>query len=81
MINQKKFAAIVLASQIRVFLIHIAYLKPKISIYLVLKAQIALLLAKQISSFGEYANFLDVFYKKSAIIFFNCLDINKYVVD
>lgn len=53
----------------------------KILIYLACKVQMALLLAKKINISEKYANFLDVFFKKSAAVFVDCLDINEYIID
>lgn len=58
-----------------------AYLKSRILIYSAYETWIVLLLAKKINIPKKYANFLDVFFKKSAIILFNFLDINKYIID
>lgn len=41
----------------------------------------ALLLAEKIIVLKKYANFLDVFFIKSAVVLFNCLDINKYAIE
>ena len=41
----------------------------------------ALLLAKKISISKKYANFSDVFFKKSVAMLFNCLKINKHAID
>lgn len=58
-----------------------AYLGSKMFIYPDCKAQIALLLAKKISVFEKYANFLDVFSKESATMLSDCLDISKYRIN
>lgn len=50
---------------------HIAYLESKISVYLAYKAQITLLLTKEISILKKYTDFLDIFSKKSAAMFLN----------
>lgn len=50
-------------------------------IYLARKAQVALLLAKKVSVFTKYADFLNVVFKKSTAVFSNCLNINKYVIN
>lgn len=64
----------------KTFIVHLPSLRAKISIHLAQKVQIALLLNKKVSIPPEYINFLDIFVKKSAAIFFNCLDINKYAI-
>ena len=58
-----------------------AYLEAKISIHAAQKAQIALLLAKKISVPKEYADFSDVFSKKSVAVFPKCSNINEHAID
>lgn len=58
-----------------------AYLGPKMLFHLTQKAQITSLLAKKISVFKKYANFWDDFFKESAAMLSNCLNINKYVIN
>lgn len=41
----------------------------------------ALLLVKKINISEKYTDFLDIFFKKSAAVFVNCLDINEYKID
>lgn len=41
----------------------------------------AVLLVKKNSVSKEYTNFLDIFFKKSMVIFLNCLNINKYTIN
>lgn len=81
MINQKQFAKSALASEKEVFVVHITYLKSKMLIYLACKAQITLLLAKKVSVFKEYADFLDIFSKKSIIMLSDYFNINKHTID
>lgn len=38
-------------------------------------------MAKKVNVLKKYANFLNVFFKKFLIMFLNCLDTNKYVID
>lgn len=80
-IDWKKFVAVTLALKKEAFVIYVAYLGPKILIYLACEAQIALLLAEKISIAKEYTNFLEVFSKKSIVILLNCLDINKHAIN
>lgn len=80
-IGQKKFATIALILDKKVFIMYMTCLKAKMSIYLDWKAQIILLLAKNVSIPKEYANFLNVFLKKSAVVLFDCLNINKYIIN
>lgn len=76
-----KFVKGTLALNKEIFVIHIAYLEFKISIYPVWKALITLLLAKKVSIPKRYTNFLDVFFKKSPAMLSNCLDINKHIIN
>lgn len=39
------------------------------------------MLAKEVIVFIEYADFLDIFSKKSVAVLFKCLDINKHKID
>lgn len=64
-----------------IFVIYIVYFRSKILIYLACKASIALLLAEKISVPKKYIDFLDVFFKKLMIVFFDYLNINKHVID
>ena len=63
------------------FVVHMAYLGSKMSIHPACEAQIALLLAKKVSVPKEYADFLDVFSKKSMAVLLNCLYINKHTIN
>lgn len=63
------------------FIIYVAYLRAKISIYLVQKAQQVLLLVKKISIFKEYTDFLDVISKKTVVVLSERLVINKYTIN
>lgn len=58
-----------------------AYLRAKISIYPAQKAEMSLLLAKEVSVLKEYIDFSSVFFKKSATVLPNCFNINKYAID
>lgn len=62
-------------------MIDIVYIRFKILIYLACEVQIALLLAKKISIFEEYAGFSNVFSKKSIAVLANFLNINEYTID
>ena len=64
MIYRKKFAAVALALNKEVFMMHVAYLGAETSIHPAWKAQMALLLAKKVSVPKEYTDFSNVFYKK-----------------
>ena len=81
MIDSKKFTAIALTLGKEAFVIYIAYLRVKISIYLVQKAQMALFLAEKDSVSKKYADFSDVFFKKSVAVLSNRSNINKQTID
>ena len=68
MINQKKFTAAILTPNKKIFVVYMAYLRSKMSIHPTLKAQMALLLAKEINVPKEYADFLDIFFKKCTVV-------------
>lgn len=63
MIDRKKFAIAALMPDREIFVIYMAYLVAKMSIYLAQELLIALLLAKEIYILKKYADFLDVFSK------------------
>ena len=81
MIDQKKFVIVALALDKKAFIIYVAYLGAKMLIHIVQQAQITLLLVKKVSISEEYANFLDIFSKKSAIVLFEYSNINKHAID
>lgn len=63
------------------FIKHVAYLKAKILIYPVWKAQIALFFVKKIIISTKYANFSDVFFKEFITVFSKHLNINKRAIN
>ena len=65
-IDQKKFAKATLNENIEAFVLHLSFLGSRINIYLVRKAQLALLLTTKVTVPTEYLNFADVFLEKSA---------------
>lgn len=71
---------IALNSNKKGFIIYVAYLKTKISIYLVYKTQITLFIIKKVAILDTYLNFSDIFLKKLAIKLFEYFDINKYLI-
>lgn len=81
MINQKKFVAVTLALTKRAFIVYMAYFEYKMSIHLGCKAQMAFLLVEKVSIPKKHTNFSDIFFKKSAIVLFNCSDINKHAIN
>lgn len=81
MIGQKEFAVVALDPGKEVFVIYIAYLKAKILIHPIQKAQITLLLAKKVIVLTKYSDFANVFSKKSVTKLFKISKINKYIID
>ena len=80
MINRKELAAAALAPDKEAFVIYVAYLGAKISIDPAREAQMALLLAEEISVLKEYADFSDVFSKKLVVVLLKRSDINKHAI-
>lgn len=80
-IDLKKYTAVALSLHKEAFVMHVAYLRAKISIYSAQKAEIALWLAKKINVSTEYTDFSDVFFTKSAAVLLNRSDINKHVIN
>ena len=60
---------------------HVASLTSKMTIYLARKAQIALLLAKEVTILSEYADFLNVFLKELAKVMPEPIDINGHAIE
>lgn len=60
MINQKKFAAITLDPVKEAFIVHVAYLGAKMSIYPAHNAQIILFVAKKVTIATKYSDSVDV---------------------
>lgn len=81
MINQKKFAIAALYLDKKAFIVYVAYLESKISIYSACEAPITLFLAKKITVCKKYADCLDVFSKKSVAVLFNWLNINEHAIN
>lgn len=71
MIDLKEFATASLALNKKAFVVHVAYLGSKMSVYSACKAQIALLLAKNVSVLKEYIDFSNIFSKKSVAVLLN----------
>lgn len=63
------------------FVMHIAYQEAKISIHSICKAQIALLVAKKVNILVKQLDFLNVFWKESAMELPKKTKINKSVID
>lgn len=81
MINWKKFAAVVLDPGKKAFVVYVAYLGSKMTIYLAQKAQIALLITEKIIIPVEYSDYANVFSEKSAVELLEHFDINKHFIN
>lgn len=78
--QQKKFAKIELNKNIKAFIMHVtssSLIKLIILIYLVKKAQIALLIAKKVKISVKY---LDIFLKKKVLILLKMTKLNEYAI-
>ena len=65
---------------IKAFVVHISSLEPKITIHLARKAQIALLLAKEVTLFTKYLDFTDVFLEESVNVFSEQTGVNEHAI-
>lgn len=63
-INQKTFVIAVIYLEKEICIMHVAYLKSKMTIHLVWKVKIALLPAKKVMVSTKYSNFADIFFSK-----------------
>lgn len=83
MIDRKKFTAVALDLDKKIFVIYIAYLESKMLIYLAQKAQIIFLSIEKLpkSVPAKYADYANVFSKKSAAKLPECFDINEYSIN
>ena len=81
LIDQKKFAKTVLDKSIEAFLMHISSLKLRITIHPAKKAQIALLLAQQITVRAKYSDFADIFLEELANILLKQTGVNNHVIE
>ena len=81
MIDRREFAAAALAPDKEAFVVHVAYLGAKMSIYPARKAQMASLLAEEVSVPKEYADFSDVFSQESAAVLPERSAINEHAID
>ena len=79
-INQKEFTKAVLDENVKAFVVYVAFLTSKMLIHPAQKAQIALLIAKEVIVPAEYSDFADVFSKKSAEMLLKHIGINKHAI-
>ena len=80
-IDRKKFAKAALDGNIEAFVVYISSLGSRMTIHPARKAQVALLLAEEITVPTEYLDFADVFLKKSANVFPERTGANKHVIE
>ena len=62
-------------------MVHVAYLGAKMSIHSAQEAQMALMLAKEVSIPNKYTNFSGFFFKESGAVLLNLSGINKHATD
>ena len=62
-------------------MVHISFLGLRMTIYLMRKAQLTLLLAKEVTVPTEYSDFADVFLKKSANVFSERTGANEHAIE
>ena len=78
LINQKEFAKGALDGNIKHFMVHISFLRLRMTIDPARKAQMALLLAKKVTIPVEYSDFADMFLEKSANIILVQTGVNEH---
>lgn len=82
-IDQKEFATAALDPNKEAFVIHVATLTSKITIYSAGEAQIALLNLEEVLEMvpAEYADYADIFSKDSAAQFLKRIKINEHIIN
>ena len=70
-----------LNDNIETFVMHISFLKSRITIYLARKAWMALLLAKKTIDLAKYSNFAEVFLKESANVVLEQTGVNEHAIE
>ena len=83
LIDKKEFAKAALDENIEAFVVHVSSLslRLKMTIHPAQEAQIASLLAKEVTVPAEYSDFADVFSKESAEVLPKRTGINKHAID
>ena len=81
LINKKEFAKAKLDENVKTFIVHVASLTSKKTIYPDWEVQIVCLLAKHGFILEKYLDFADVFSKKSAEILPKHTRINEYAIE
>ena len=82
LIDKKKFAQAALDENIKAFVVHVSFLslKLKMSIHPAQEAQIASLIAEEITVVAKYSDFPNVFSKRLAEVLPKCIGINKHPI-
>ena len=80
-INRKKFAKAALDENVEAFVVHISSLRSKISIHSARKAQLTLLVTKEVTVPVEYSDFANVFLEKSANVFPERTSANEHAIE
>ena len=80
LINWKKFAKVALDENIKTFVVHDRSLESKKTIYLARKAQIGLVLAKEVTILAKYSDFANVFLEKLANILPEQIGVNEHAI-
>ena len=65
---------------IETFVVHVIFFLT-MAIYLARKAQIALLIAKEVQISSEYSGFLDVFSEEKALILPEATELNQHAIE
>ena len=83
LIDKKEFAKAALDENIKAFVVHVSSVssRSKMTIHPVREAQIASLLAKEVTVPAKYSDFADVYSKKSAEVLPECTGINKDAIE
>ena len=79
-INQKKFAKGALNENVEAFEVHVTSLGLRMTIHLGREAQLALLLAKEVTVPTKYSDFADVFLEKSANVLSGRTGANEHAI-
>ena len=80
-IDQKKFAKAVLDENFKAFVVHVSFLRSKMTIHPARKAQLALLLVKKVTVPTKYRDFAHVFLEKSANILPERIGANEHAIE
>ena len=80
-IDKKEFIKAVLDENVKAFVVHVTSFSFNLMpIYLAQKAQIALLVAKEVKVLIKYSDFLDVFLEEKALILPKVTEMNQHTI-